>query len=151
MKKYEIRDLLPESPFFEGMLHEHIDFISGCAKLAHFKEGEFLAQAGDDAQTFCLIRIGSAAIEINAGNRIHLIQTILPGNVIGWTWLVEPYVWQYDVRAIEDISAFEFDARCVLEKIDDDPVFGLAMYKRMTPLIVERLLAHRAQLSDFYA
>ena len=140
-----------ENPFFEGMSPEHIEFISGCARLVRFKEGDFLARAGDNADTFCLLRSGSAAIEADAKTRVHLVQSITPGYLIGWSWLVQPYLWTFDVRAIQDISAFSFDAKCVLKKIDEDQSFGLAMYRRMTPLIVARLLAHRAQLLDFYA
>jgi len=150
MKTSEIQGLLKVNPFYEGMSDEHVEFVSGCASIVQFRSGDLLARAGEDAHYFCLLRDGLADIEVTTRAGTYTVQTIGRGSLIGWSWLVPPHFWRYDVRAREDVSAFSFDAGCVRSKFDQDPTFGLAMYKRMTRIIVERLVATRVQLSDFY-
>ena len=54
----DIRALLSENPFFDGMSNGHLETMAGCGRLAHFKAGEFLLHEGSKADTFYLIRDG---------------------------------------------------------------------------------------------
>jgi CRP-like cAMP-binding protein len=146
-----ISDLLVDQDFFRGIKRDYIDFIAGCASNVHFRKGQFIALRGKPASHFYLIRSGHAALEVDAANRTVIIQTVSAGHVIGWSWLEPPYEWQYDVRTVEDVSAVAFDATCVREKCDGDPVFGYEMYKRFIRVVINRLDATRVQLTDMYA
>lgn len=151
MQMQTISDLLSKQEFFSGMKKDYIDFIAGCAGNVHFRNGQFVVLRGKPATHFYLLRKGHAALEVDAANKTVVIQTVSAGNVIGWSWLEPPFEWQYDVRAVEDISAVAFDATCVREKCDADPVFGYEMYKRFIRVVINRLMATRVQLTDMYA
>jgi len=48
--------LPPEHPFFKGLDPALIEFLAGCARNVHFKEGEIVFREGDTADTFYVIR-----------------------------------------------------------------------------------------------
>ncbi|HUF09921.1 MAG TPA: cyclic nucleotide-binding domain-containing protein [Rhodothermales bacterium] len=150
MKK-TISDLLAQEVFFRNMTKDQLDFIAGCATNVHYRDGEFIGLRGKLTTHFYLIRKGRVAFEVEAANRTVIIQTVAESDVIGWSWLQPPYTWRYDVRALDDVSAIAFDAKCVREKCEADPVFGFEMYKRFTRIVIERLEATREQLTDMYA
>jgi CRP-like cAMP-binding protein len=151
MKTISISQLLAGESFFQDMSQAQLDFIAGCASNVHFKEGEFVVLRGKPTTHFFLIRSGHAALEVDAGTKTIVIQTVSDGNVIGWSWVEPPYKWRYDVRVLEDISAIAFDAQCVRDKCEADPVFGYEMYKRFIRIVINRLMATRVQLTDMYS
>jgi CRP-like cAMP-binding protein len=106
---------------------------------------------GNPTTEFYLIRKGRAALEVDAGNNTCVIHTVSKGNVIGWSWVEPPFRWRYDVRVIEPVRAIAFDAECVRQKCEADPVFGYEMYKRFIRIVINRLMATRVQLTDMYA
>ena len=151
MKTQSISDLLAQEEFFRELTKAHRDFIAGCATNVHFHEGQFIILRGKPTTHFFLIRSGRAAFEVETANRTLIIQTVSRGNVLGWSWLQEPYTSRYDIRALEDVSAIAFDAACVRDKCEADPVFGFEIYKRFTRIVIERLESTREQLTDMYA
>ncbi|NBC16467.1 MAG: cyclic nucleotide-binding domain-containing protein [Bacteroidetes bacterium] len=150
MKTMTLAESLATVPFFEGMPQKYLDFISGCAHNVSFKKSEFLLFEGKSADAFYVIRHGQVALEVEAGNKTAVIQTVGEGQVVGWSWLVPPYTWHYDARAVTPVSALSFNAVCVRQKCEDDPAFGYEMFQHLTQLIVQRLMATRIQLIDVY-
>jgi CRP/FNR family cyclic AMP-dependent transcriptional regulator len=147
----EIKDYLPEHPFFKGLDPELIEFLAGCAKNVHFKEGEIIFREGDKADTFYVIRKGRVAIQVHhpAGGG-QIFDTADAGDVVGWTWLVPPYKWIFDATASEDVSAVAFDGECMRGKCEDDCAVGYALFKRVALVMYERLEAARMRLLDLY-
>jgi CRP-like cAMP-binding protein len=150
MKTVTLAENLATVPFFEGMPQKDLDFISGCARNVAFQKEQFLLLEGKSADTFYVLRHGQVALEVEAGNKTVVIQTVGEGQVVGWSWLVPPYTWHYDARAVAPVSALAFDAVCVRQKCEDDPAFGYEMFQHLTQLIVQRLMATRIQLIDVY-
>jgi len=150
MKIHNITQSLSALPFFEEMPEDHLDFISGCAKHVRFNEGEFITLQGKDANQFFAIREGLVALEIEAANKTFTIQTVQEGNLLGWSWLIPPYRWHFDSRAITPVSAICFDAVCVREKCEKEREFGYEVLKRFSRLIIQRLMVTRMLLADMY-
>jgi CRP-like cAMP-binding protein len=150
MKTYSIPASLDALQTFEGLTAQQLDFIAGCAQNVHFDEGDFLLLEGYTTDTFYVLRSGSVALEMPGANQIVTIQTLGPGDLLGWSWLLPPFTSCYDARALEPVSAIAFDAVCVREKCERDPVFGYEMYKRFSRIIAERLMATSMQLIDVY-
>ena len=146
-----IDDLLAKHPFFQGLNTDYLKLIAGCGSNVHFGAGDYLLREGDQADHFYAIREGTAAIEIHAPPRGPLvIETIGPGEILGWSWLFPPYRCQFDARARESIRATAFDGACLRKKCDMDPALGYALMKRLAQLVSGRLAATRLQLLDVY-
>jgi CRP/FNR family transcriptional regulator, cyclic AMP receptor protein len=143
--------LVAEHDFFKGLEQPYLDLITGCAKNVHFKSNTFIFREGEPADLFFLIRHGKVAIEIASPDRgAIVIQTLGPGDVLGWSWLVPPFRWQLDSRAIEDVRAVAIDGACLRGKCEQDTNFGFELMKRFAQVIIRRLQATRVQLLDVY-
>jgi CRP/FNR family cyclic AMP-dependent transcriptional regulator len=147
----EIDQLIAEAPAFAGLDQAYLDLIAGCAKNEVFEAGEFLMREGDPADTFYLIRRGRVALEIAAPQRGAVtVETVDDGDLLGWSWLVEPYRTHLDARALDTTHVVAFDGACLRGKCGEDPALGYELMQRFVPVIVERLRATRIQLLDLY-
>ena len=143
--------LITESPVFRDLDAEYLELIAGCAKNVGFEDGERLFKEGDEADSFYLVRHGLVALEQYVPNRGMLtVETIGPGEIAGWSWLVPPYRWQLSARAVEPVRAIELDGACLRGKCDDDPKLGYLLLSRISGELVAVISAARLQLADVY-
>jgi CRP/FNR family transcriptional regulator, cyclic AMP receptor protein len=143
--------IVTEHPFFSGMAVEHLRLLAGCAKNARFDAGQFILREGEEANEFFLLRHGKVALEVYAPDRGALtIQTMGPGDILGWSWLVPPYKWKFDARVIELTRAISMDGKCLREKSESDCRLGYELLKRFSQVMVDHLQAARLQLLNVY-
>ena len=143
--------VIAESPVFAGLTQEQLEFIVGCAQNVHFDAGQKIAKAGDAADVFYLIRMGEVALDLEVPNKKAVrIDTAEAGQPLGFSWLIPPYEWKYDVTATELVRAVAFDGACLRGKCDGDPVLGYALLTRFAQVLAGRLQATRFRLLDFY-
>ena len=145
-------DILAAHPLFKGLDKEITDLLGGCASNAHFSAGTYLFKAEEAADVFYLLRSGDVALELSMPGRGKLIVgTVLPGCVVGASWILPPYRWRFDARAVGDVRATGIDAACLRKKCDDDPSTGYQVMKRFLPVVAGRLQSTRLRLLDLYA
>jgi CRP-like cAMP-binding protein len=138
-------------PFFAGLEAELGPVVSGCARNHRFNPGQYLAHEGDPADEFFLIRHGKVALEIlPPGQSPVVFSTEGEGDIVGTSWLVPPYRWRFDARAVELTRAIGIDARCLRDKCEADPRLGYEMMKRIAPILEGRLGDMRLQMLDVY-
>jgi CRP-like cAMP-binding protein len=146
-----IDELVSESPVFEGMTNEQLQLIAGCAQNAGFAAGERLFREGEPADTFYLVRKGRVALSTHAPARGPvLIETLDPGEIVGWSWIVPPYVWHFDARAVDDVRAVAFDGACLRGKCETDHALGYELMRRFGGVMLDRLQHTRLRLLDLY-
>ena len=150
-KTLDLADVLARHPLFSGLDPKHVELVAGCASNERFDAGQQILQEGQPADRFYLIRYGRVSVEVYAPGRGRLtIQTLHKGDALGWSWIVQPYRWHHDARAVELTRALAFDGACLRKKSEDDPVFGYAILQRFAPLIAQRLERAELQLLDVY-
>jgi CRP-like cAMP-binding protein len=146
-----VAELVQAAPAFSGMSAGHLELISGCAENRVFEDGEFVLREGEAADSFYLVREGTVAMETHMPQRGAItLETVHDGDLLGWSWLVEPYRVHLDARARGVVHTIRFDAACLRGKCDHDPVLGYELMRRFIPVIVERLQATRVQMLDVY-
>ncbi len=146
-----LRPLITEHPFFAGLAPKHIDVIAGLAKNVHFNAGEFIFREGDVADQFYLLRQGRVALQILVpGRRIVTVQTIHAHELLGWSWLFEPYRWHFHARTQEVTAAIAFDGVALRERCDTDHELGYDLMKRFANIAIQRLQAARMHMLDVY-
>lgn len=147
----DLKVYLHEHPFLQGLQQPHLDLIVGCAKNVRFDTGEFIFKEGQEATEFYLIRHGKVSLEIYAAEKGHItVQTIGEGEVLGWSWLIPPYNWQFDARAQEMTRAISLDGLCLRNKCEADHDLGYELLKRFSYVVSQRLESTRLQLLDVY-
>lgn len=143
--------IVKEHPFFAGIAPAHADLVAGCARNHRFDAGSYLFREGEAANEFFLIRHGKVALEIvQPGKAPIVFETLGPGEIVGASWLVPPYRWMFDARAMEMTRAIGLDAACLRRKCDADHDLGYEMMQRFLPVMVKRLHATRLQILDVY-
>jgi CRP-like cAMP-binding protein len=146
-----MEQIVREHRFFADLGDDTIRLLAGCARNAVFKPGEYLFHTDEPADEFYLIRHGRVALDIVAPGRSAItFQTAGPGEIVGVSWLLPPYKWIHDARAVELVRAIGMDARCLRDKCDADHDVGYQMMLRFVPMLVSRLQATRIQLLDIY-
>ncbi len=146
-----IADLVRDNPFFAGLSEEYLELISGCGANESFAAGSFLFREGGSADKFYVIRHGGVALEMyQPGREPIILQTRRDGDIMGWSWFIPPYRWEWDARALQLTRVVSFDAICLRGKLESDPAFGYEMMKRFIPVIHDRMKAARLQMIDMY-
>ena len=146
-----MKDLVEAHPFMTSMNEESIELVSGCARNVVFAPGNLLCAEGADADTFYLLRRGRVSISAHVpGRGSVVIETLGAGDVVGWSWLVPPYRWTFDARAMDAVGCIAIDGACLRVKALTDPSLGFALLSMVSVTLLERLQATRMRLLDLY-
>jgi CRP-like cAMP-binding protein len=146
-----LEEIVELHPFFAGLQAEHIKLVAGCGRNRLFKPGQYLFRECDAADEFFFIRHGRVAFEITEPGRAPIVfSTHGEGEIVGVSWLIPPYRWTFDARAMELTRAIGLDAACLRNKCETDHHFGYEMMKRFLPVLVKRLDETRLQILDVY-
>jgi CRP-like cAMP-binding protein len=149
---HTLEPVIREHPFFQGLEDRHVRLIVGCAKNVRFEQGQVVFRESDPADSFYLIREGQVAVETTVPHRgPTIVHTAGAGDVLGWSWLFEPYRWHFDARAQRATRALAFDGKCLRGKCEEDHDLGYELFQRFTRLAIARLEETRLQLLDLYA
>lgn len=136
-------------PFVHGMKPEHVRILADSAMEIRINAGEPIFNIGDLANRFYLIFDGQVAIESrNVDAPPVTIQTLGPGDVLGWSWLFPPFYWNYDARAIEPVRAVFFYGTRLRERAETDRDFGYELMKRVSQVMLQRLHSTRHRLLE---
>jgi CRP/FNR family transcriptional regulator, cyclic AMP receptor protein len=144
--------IIVEHPFFAGLDGGFVSLMVGCASNVRFQPGTYILKEGDTANTFYLIRAGKVALEVGAPqHRPIIISTLAVGDILGWSWLLSPFQWKFQARAVDDVRAIALDGKCLRTKCEENHDLGYEVLKRFAGIMEQRLEATRLQLIDVYA
>jgi CRP-like cAMP-binding protein len=141
--------LLASHPFLHGLSQPLLEKMASITQRITVTAGQYLGHEKEQANAFYLIQSGRVAIEFHAPERESVrIQTIGPGEIVGWSWLVPPHRWQFDARVSETLQALALDARSLRAQCEQDHELGYQLLKHLVEVISGRLAATRLQLLD---
>ncbi len=144
--------IIGEHPFFAGLDAGFLSLMVSCASNVRFTAGTYILKEGDAANTFYLIREGKVALELLVpAHKPIIVSTVSIGEILGWSWLMEPYRWKFSARAVDDVRAIALDGRCLRNKCEENHDLGYEVLKRFSGIVEQRLDATRLQLLDVYA
>lgn len=143
---------LEDHPFLRGLSPGLLEVVRAAARSERFELGRLLVHEGTPAEEFYLLVAGKVALELGGPGRPHLtLQTLGPGELLGWSWLVPPGRWRFDARALRETIAWTVAAPPIREALAARPTDGMAFLSRLLPVLASRLEHARLQLGDLYA
>ena len=146
-----IAQLLAEHPFLRGLPDDVIADLAGCALNRHFAPDQLLFRTDDPADRLYVIRTGRVALEVISSVRVPVVvETLEPGDIAGLAWMVPPYRWYLDARAVESTSTISIDAGCLQKHCEEDPAVGYVVMRRVAGYMFERVQSARVRLLDLY-
>lgn len=147
----DIRTALAEQPWCGSLAPEQFSRLAGCARLETFAKGAYLARQRQPAERFHIILAGRVKVQLVAADRDQMVfETLGAGEVFGWSWLLPPYRWHFDARALEPTRTLAFDAACLRDLLDADHDIGYRLLKWLLGAISARLQGMRLQFADAY-
>jgi CRP-like cAMP-binding protein len=142
---------LARHPFLAGLPSPTLDLVEASATVDHFATGSYLFREGGAADRFFLLDEGRVALETHApGRPVHMLDSVGPGGVVGWSWLVPPHRWFFDGRVVADVSALVVDAGSLRDALERHPEAGYQLLQRVAHVMYERLQSTRVRLLDLY-
>ena len=146
-----VESVVARQPFLHGLKPYHFQTLSKCASFADFEPNVIIFREGTEAGHFYLVHDGRVALDtLVPGQGLRTVETIGPGDALGWSWLVPPYVSMFGAVTVQPTEAFHFDARLVRALCQADPQLGYELTRRFLGVASDRLRASRARLLDRY-
>lgn len=144
LRRYE---LIARQPFFRGLNTRQLEALTDDALEMKFIPDHQIFREGGEANRFFLILEGRVVLESETedGGMVP-IQTLGPGDDLGWSWLLPPHTLQFSARATEPTKAIFFYGTRLRARCEADHDLGYKLMKRVAEVMVRRLQATRHQL-----
>ncbi len=140
--------------FFDGLDPDFLQDLAESATKKNYADRELVIKRGSKADSFFIVTMGHINIVTDKLESIEesdpapvAIQTLGPGEVLGWSWLVPPHQWRFDAKAVGATEVLEVDGQWLRDRCEQDASLGYEILKRLTKLMADRLYATRCQLS----
>jgi CRP-like cAMP-binding protein len=131
---------LGSHPFLTDLDSKYIAQLAAFAQRRTFQPGDYLWRQGDPADVLFLMQSGEVALEISIPHQGPLpFETLVGSEILGWSWLVPPYRYRFDARAVSIVEVFALDGKSIRNSCNEDQGLGYQLLKRLTPLIAHRL------------
>lgn len=144
-------DLRTKSPLFADLGDREFEILTALARPIDIEQGTILFRAEQPAAKFYFVSEGLIALRISTRSQPTMtIQTLGEGALLGLSWRLPPYRWQWTAQAIQDSHLVEFDANQILVACEQDHDLDGAMWEMVAKEAAKRLQHVRMQLLDIY-
>jgi CRP-like cAMP-binding protein len=126
-----------ESDLFRGVSQRFITRIANGAEEQNHKKDTVIFKRGEEATHFYVLADGDVHIEIAESESALAVNR--PGEVFGWSALVEPYRYTATAKCVADTKVIKISRDVVEAVIKEHPSEGLAVLKNLTGIIASRL------------
>ncbi|MER5436688.1 cyclic nucleotide-binding domain-containing protein [Streptomyces sp. NPDC002588] len=143
---------VPTPSMLRSLSAEHRERLMRLAREVSIPQGTRLFEEGGRADRFWIIRTGRIELDMRVpGRRAAVIENLGHNELVGWSWLFPPQVWQMGAQATTPVRAYEFDATAVRSMCEDDPDLGNDVSHWVGQVLAHRLRSARVRLLDLYA
>ncbi|MCX5409204.1 cyclic nucleotide-binding domain-containing protein [Streptomyces sp. NBC_00335] len=140
------------SRFDHAFSPDQRDGLLALAHEADFPAGARMFDQGGHTGHFWVVRSGNVGMDVHVpGRQAAVVETVGPGELVGWSWLFRPYTWHFGAEAMTPVRTDEFDAAAVRELMDGDPALASAMWQWVGQVLAHRLVSALIRLLDLYA
>ncbi|MFJ1548498.1 Crp/Fnr family transcriptional regulator [Streptomyces sp. NPDC088246] len=129
----------------------HRDHLLSLADNVLFPAARRLFEEHTIADRFWILKTGAVTLDAQLPHRRRAeIETLMPGELVGLSWLFPPFEWELGAETLSPVRAYEFDAPEVRALCRSDPEFGFAISQWVGMVLTRRLHATRGRLLDLY-
>lgn len=149
MSNQSITEYLSTHEFFSELSDDKLKILCEYSSTHEIKMGQLLFRQGENADKFYIVRNGLISLQMPAiMGPVLEIQTVEKDQVLGWSWLIAPYKWNFQTKAEEDSELLQFDGAAILARCEQEPQFGYELLKRFAALMSAGLNAARQKMMD---
>jgi len=146
----ELYALIAQQPFFTGLNTGQLQLLAASALEMKFETGATIFEEGSPANRFFLILTGRVELSSEMEDRnVIPIQTLGPGDDLGWSWLFPPYSMHFTARALEPTTTIFFYGTRLREQCEHDHELGYQLIKRIAEVATQSLRATQRRLMQY--
>lgn len=141
-------EALRRYPHFAGVSQDCLMKIAKISKEREVKAGDRLFREGDTATYFRLVKTGAVNIVYLLGdNREVIADTLVQGEALSWSALLEPYRLTAGGVAGMDGAIIEIEAEGLRRICKEDLICGFKVLEEVSKTLRSRLSALRVQIA----
>lgn len=150
----DVIDTLKASELFTGFDEGHLQKVADRCRSESYMEGAKIFKEGDDARELYILSQGEVALEMEVRpvpDRSGIptaVELVTKGEILGWSALVEPYVYTLSARCMSHCSVLAINGDVFRKLIADDCVLGFEVMKRLSRIVASRLANTRLRLTS---
>lgn len=134
--------------FTRGLNDAQIATLAAIASDVSFEDNEVVLVEGERSCNFFLVLTGSVSVELRAPNYAVSVQALVPGQVFGWSALLEDHDTLFQVRARETTTALRLDGAGLKAACRQDPVLGMELLQRALKVVAGRVRATEIRFAE---
>jgi CRP-like cAMP-binding protein len=120
--------------------------------LTSVQAGDVMLREGEPSDFLAIVLEGRIALRLRVPERGQVtIQTVEPGDVVGWSAVVPPYRATSTVVALADSELARFDAARLRDALANDDALAAELYPVLLAAVARRLEGTRIQLLDLFS
>jgi CRP-like cAMP-binding protein len=138
-------NMLKEFNFFKDFTNEQLERLSSIAAEETYKAGSQMYKQGDPAKSLYILVEGKVVMSLESYMGPHrplmqvTVDTIAEGETMGWSAVVEPYIFTLRSLCIDNSRLFALDAVKLRGLMDDDCDLGYKVMNAIAKTIASRL------------
>jgi CRP-like cAMP-binding protein len=138
-------NLLKEFAFFKDFSSDQLKKLSSVATKESHMAGEHMYQKGDAARSLFLIKEGKVVMfmesYVGTGKPPMpvTVDIITKGESMGWSAVVEPYVYSLGAHCIDNTDFIAFDSIKLRKLMEKDAALGFRIMQAVAKVISTRL------------
>jgi CRP-like cAMP-binding protein len=142
--------VIEKQPFFKGLSVRHLHLLADSALEMRFEPGQTLFEEGSPANRFYIILEGKVVLDAEMADRnVIPVQTLEPGDDLGWSWLFPPYSLHLSARATEPTRTIFFYGTRLREQCEQDHELGYQLMKRIAEVAAQCLQSTQRRLMEY--
>jgi CRP-like cAMP-binding protein len=134
--------------FTQGLSKPQIETLAALAAPVTFEENQIVLEAGERSTSFYLLVVGSVAVELRTPSFAVQVQALGPGQVFGWSAMLDHQDTLFQVRARERTSALRLEGAALAAAFRTDAPLGVEMLRRTLQVVAGRVKATELRFAE---
>ena len=143
-----LEEVLRHHAFTCGLGESQLATLASMASEVSFAEGEVILEDGQHSRAFFLVLTGSVSVELCAANFVVSVQALGPGQVFGWSALLDHHDTVFQVRARENTTALRLEGEDLKAACEADPRLGKEVLQRALAVVAGRVRATEIRFAE---
>ncbi|HUP03129.1 MAG TPA: cyclic nucleotide-binding domain-containing protein [Bryobacteraceae bacterium] len=134
--------------FTRGLTDAQLETLAALAHPITFDENEVILESGERSTYFYLLTEGSVAVEMRAPRYAVCVQAVEPGEIFGWSALLNQRDTVFQVRAREHSAALRLDGAALNAAFEVDPALGVEILRRTLGVVAGRVKSTEIRFAE---
>lgn len=134
--------------FTKGLGDDQLEELAELATEVTFEADDLILVDGQRSTSFYLLTSGSVAVELRTGRFVVCVEALGPGQVFGWSALLDQQDTLFQVRAREKTTALRLNGAQLQARCKSDTSLGTEILQRTLQVVAGRVKATEIRFAE---